>query len=78
MPVHVITSSVRGWGHTEAEARAKRRLNQFNEDQQADRVTNDRGTEFRITDPGNGGPCAAERIPFEFFVFGEDLPEFSR
>lgn len=78
MPVAVITSSVRGWGANPTEARnnALRRLEKFNSDQQADRITNDQGTDFRVLDPGNGGPCAPERIPFEFLVAGEDLPEF--
>ena len=78
MPVAVITVSVRGWGRNEDVARsnALRRLQKFNDDQQADRVTNDRGVDFRILDPGNGGPCAPERVPFEFLIAAEDLPEF--
>ena len=78
MPVAVITVSVRGWGKTEQDARARAlsRLSQFNSDQQAGMITNDRGVDFRVLDPGNGGPCAPERVPFEFLIAAEDLPEF--
>ena len=80
MPVAVITVSVRGYGPDPATARnnALRRLDGFNRDQQANVVTNDPGVDFRILDPGNGGPCAPERIPFEFLVAGEDLPEAAK
>lgn len=78
MPVAVITVSVRGWGKTpdSAMARALGRLDRFNSDQQTSAVSVDPGIDFRILDPGNGGPCAPERVPFEFLIAGEDLPEF--
>lgn len=78
MPVAVITVSVRGWGENPgaAMAQAKDRLNDFNDNMQGGTITNDPGTDYRILDPGNGGPCAPERVNFEFLIAGQDLPEF--
>lgn len=80
MPVAVITVSCRGFGETPNDAmdNAKRRLNQFNSDQLNGNVTVDPGTDYRILDPGNGGPCAPERVRFDFLVAGQDLPEASK
>lgn len=77
MSVAVITVSVRGFGRNPAQAmaRAKDRLAQFSSDQSAGAITVNPGTDYRILDPGNGGPCAPERVQFDFLVAGQDLPE---